>query len=52
MWHLQELANANASALDEVNELIVEANAILTGGGMEEARRMATRFVTQRRSLY
>lgn len=44
VWLLRELAKANQSALDEVNELVVAGNAILTGGDMEEARRMAHRY--------
>jgi hypothetical protein len=44
VWLLRELASANEGALDEVNELIVAANAILTGGDVEEARRLAHRY--------
>lgn len=40
-WLLKELASANASALDEVNELVVARNAILTGGDLEAASRMS-----------
>jgi hypothetical protein len=40
-WLLKELSNANASAMDEVNELIVARNAILTGGDLQEARRIS-----------
>jgi hypothetical protein len=40
-WLLNELANANARALEEVNELIVARNAILTAGNLEAARRMS-----------
>lgn len=41
VWLLRELGSANASALDEVNELIVARNAILTGGDQEAARRVS-----------
>lgn len=44
VWLHQELGEANASALDEVNELVVSGNAILTGGDLEEARRLAHRY--------
>jgi hypothetical protein len=39
-WLLNELSNANAQALDEVNALVVARNAILTGGDLAEARRI------------
>lgn len=42
VWLLRELANANRAAIDEVNELVIARNAILTGGDIEAARRMAT----------
>jgi hypothetical protein len=38
---LNELSNANAQALDEVNALVVARNAILTGGDLAEARRIS-----------
>jgi len=38
---LNELSNANAQALDEVNALVVARNAILTGGDLTEARRIS-----------
>jgi hypothetical protein len=44
VWLLRELGEANAGSLDEVNELVVAGNAILAGGDMEEARRMAHRY--------
>ena len=40
-WLLNELSNANAQALDEVNALVVARNAILTGGDLAEARRIS-----------
>jgi hypothetical protein len=47
IWLLRELGEATAKALDEVNELMVMGNAILTGGDMEQARRMAHRYDLQ-----
>jgi hypothetical protein len=38
-WLLEQLAEANAGALAEVNELIIARNTILTGGDREEANR-------------
>jgi extradiol dioxygenase family protein len=43
MWLHNQLAKANDAALDEVNELIVDANTILTQGDRETARRRARR---------
>jgi hypothetical protein len=40
-WLLNELANAHANALAEVNELFVARNAILTDADLEAARRMS-----------
>ena len=38
LWLYGQLADANADALAEVNELVVQRNAILGGLDMEEAR--------------
>ena len=43
-WLINALANENARALDEVNELVVEYNAVLTGADIEEARRHTARW--------
>jgi hypothetical protein len=48
LWLYEQLAAANEAALDEVNELMVEKQAILTGLDMEHARRL-TEFWTRRR---
>jgi hypothetical protein len=49
-WLLNELVDANADSLDEVNELIVERNAVLAGVSIEEARQ-TTEEVTRQRTL-
>lgn len=50
IWLYEQLADANASALDEVNELQVERNAILGGTALEEARRITEAWTKQRES--
>lgn len=45
-WLHNELSGANDSALEEVNRLVVEANAIFTGGDLDEAEQLAKRFMS------
>ena len=49
-WLLNELVDANADLLDEVDELIVERNAVLAGVSIEEGRRTTEEVTRQRTS--
>jgi len=48
LWLYEELADANADALAEVNELVVQRNAILGGMDIEEARRVTEEWTKRR----
>lgn len=47
-WLHNELAKDNADGLVEVNRLVEERNAILTGGDVEQARRLTAAWTAQR----
>jgi hypothetical protein len=49
LWLVQQLSDANAAALNEVNRLVEERNAILGDVGIDEARRI-TAEVSERRT--
>lgn len=48
LWLYGQLADANADALAEVNELVVQRNAILGGLDMEEARSVTEEWTRRR----
>ena len=48
LWLYRQLADANADALAEVNELVVQRNAILGGLDMEEARSVTEEWTRRR----
>lgn len=48
LWLYGELADANADALAEVNELVVERNAILGGLDIDQARRVTEEWTRRR----
>lgn len=50
LWLYEQLADANAPALAQVNELVVERNAILGGTDIEEARRITAEWTRRRES--
>jgi hypothetical protein len=50
LWLYEQLADANAPALAEVNRLVVERNAILGGTDLEEARRVTEAWTRRRES--
>jgi hypothetical protein len=50
LWLYEQLADANAPALAEVNRLVVERNAILGGTDLEEAGRVTEAWTRQRES--
>jgi hypothetical protein len=50
LWLYEQLADANASALAEVNQLVVERNAILGGTDIQEARRITEEWTRRRES--
>jgi hypothetical protein len=48
LWLYGQLADANADALAEANELVAERNAILGGLDMDEARRVTEEWTRRR----
>lgn len=50
LWLYEQLADANAPALAEVNRLVEERNAILGGIDLEEARRVTEAWTRRRES--
>lgn len=47
-WLFNELQSQNVAALDEVNRLVIERNAILTGGTIEEVEAFTNRVTEER----
>ena len=50
LWLYGQLADANAPAIAELNELVVERNAILGGSDLDEARRITEAWTALRES--
>jgi hypothetical protein len=50
LWLYEQLAAANEPALSEVNRLVVERNAILSGTDLEEATRVTEEWTKRRES--
>lgn len=50
LWLYEQLADANAPAIAELNELVVERNAVLGGSDLTEARRVTQTWTALRES--